>query len=136
MKTRLAAVAAAVVAALAVATAATGSTTTAPNTPDVQGAIRCTNGTYSVIRDAGHTPRGITSVVTSSDRVTVYYTPQPTVGSMQVTMDETYVVNGYTVGASVGRDRAVLFLAKGGVKVAPARACLAYSNIWITGWAG
>jgi hypothetical protein len=118
--------------------ASTGSAATAvsTNTPDVQGAIRCTNGQYDVISDSGHTPRGITNVVTGTDRITVYYTPMATVGSMQATADETYVINDYAVGASVGTDRVVLFLAKGGVKVSPASACLAYSNIWLTGWAG
>jgi hypothetical protein len=122
---------------LAGAGAAASTTTTAPNTPDVQGTLRCVGGVYSPLNDAGHASHNIGSVVTGSDRITIYYTtPMTKVGSMQVTTDETYTINGYAAGASVGLDKAVIFLARNGVKVSPASACIASSNIWLTGWEG
>lgn len=110
------------------------------NTPDYQGAIRCTSGTWSVINDSAHEPTGITSVVPNETGkyLTVNHVAVTEVGSVQVTGDSDYAKVGITTyGPSAGLtyDRIELF--DNGVLIAPAAACgYAYTNIWITGWAG
>lgn len=99
------------------------------------GTIRCTNGVYSVIDDAGHEPFGIASVQTYPTYVKVTYTsPWTKVAAMQTTPDETYVANDVTVGASVGLGFTNLKFAKGGTTVSPASVCYTGSNVWLTAW--
>lgn len=77
----------------------------------VSGAIRNTGAGWGVIADAGHSPEGITGVVTETDHIRVEHAVGGiAVGSLQVTVDETYAARGVRVGASVGVDYSRIYL--------------------------
>jgi hypothetical protein len=135
---RIIATAAAVAAALGLGltVSAQAETSQATMVPLVGGALRCTNGAFAPIVDAGHATSGIAGVTTTSTYIEVRYTRRMAkVGFLQVTADETYAVNGSTFGASVGLDRTRILVARYGKQVSPKAACaLPNSNIWLSGY--
>lgn len=99
------------------------------------GAIRCSGGVYSAIADGGHSPYGIASVTTTSTYVRVTYSqPLTHVGSFMASPDETYAQADVDMGASVGLTYVDVKFAQGGQPVSPASVCLAWSNVWLTGY--
>lgn len=115
-----------------------GTLTTAPNTPDYQGAIRCTGGVWAPIADSGHQPTGIGTITATSTYLQVDHVAVPKVGSVQANGDSDYQLQGITVpGASGGLSYDRLQFFRNGQLISPAAACdLPYTNVWITGWAG
>lgn len=94
--------------------------------------IRCSNGVFSTIEDAGHRAFGVKSVSTLSDRVRVYYdVPLAAYGTAFADPDETYTINNIDTGASGALDHMDIFIAKDGVKLTPSQACISGANIWI-----
>jgi hypothetical protein len=64
--------------------------------------VRCTNGTWSILNDIGHTPENVASV---SDNLFIYFTKTyDKVIGFQTSLDETYAGSNYdiTCGASTG----------------------------------
>lgn len=97
--------------------------------------LRGVGGVYDVLDDSGHTPFGVSHVETRSDRVRVHYTdPVWRLAAIQATSDETYVRAGIAAGVSGRLDAADVFFAKDGNPINPSQACLAGSNVWLTGW--
>lgn len=97
--------------------------------------LRGIGGTFAVLDDTGHAPFGVAWVETLADRVRVHYTsPVYKLAAIQATSDETYVRAGIAAGVSGRLDAADVFFAQGGARVMPSQACLAGSNVWLTGW--
>lgn len=112
-------------------------TTVQPAAPAISGAIRCENGDYTTINDSAHESYGIKWVTEYPTYIRITYdVAQATVGSMQITSDETYAAYKVVPGASVGLTYADVKIYKDGVLVNPADVCYPYSNFWVTAWAG
>lgn len=109
-------------------------TATEETGPSISAAIRCTNGQWAPINDAGHASKGITKVVAGTKYITIYHTDLGHVGSMQVTADYDYNNLGITAGASVGTTYSRVNFSRAGKPISPASACQDWTNIWITGW--
>lgn len=95
---------------------------------------------WEILADAGHSPSGVTGVVTHPTYLElVHATTALKVSSLQVTPDEAFAARGLRVGASVGLATTRLFLytalPTGGGAVPPAdpAAVVASSgNLWVT----
>ena len=112
----------------------------APNTPEYQAAIRCVNGVWAAIDDAGHQPIGIDRI-TANERgkyITVYHVHVDRVGSVQTNGDSDFLKLGITVPApSAGYDFDRVEFFKDGKLIAPSQACdKPYANFFLTGWGG
>lgn len=103
----------------------------------VSGTIRWVDRTsWIVLDDAGHTPTGISHVELRADRVRVHYTfDSASVGSLQVTPDESFSSAGVRTGASVGLSFADVFFYMGtsATPVNPSLLSKSGANVWITG---
>lgn len=100
------------------------------------GAIRCTNGVWETIEDAGHAPVGITSVSATSTYVQVNHVHVDKVVLAQYTPDNDFPLNGIVVtGASGGLDFDRVYFMKNGALTSPATACAAtaWGNVWVDG---
>lgn len=110
---------------------------TAPTQDLVSGTIRWVDAsTWTVLNDAGHADDGLDWASPLSDRVRVYYDQcHATVGSLQVTPDESFTSAGVRVGASVGLCYADVYFYMGtsATPVNPALLSKAGANVWITG---
>ena len=80
----------------------------------VAGVLRNTGAGWNWISDAGHEPIGIDSVTSDATSITVNYAgiAASKVGSFIVTPDEKLNEQGFQVGASVGADKATIYLAR------------------------
>lgn len=97
----------------------------------------------AVIRNAGsgwaqiggaHKSEGLRAVTNDTKTIAVFYTfTADYVKTVAVTVDETMAAGGYTVGASVGRDRMYIYIYKDGVLVDPNTYVSGGGNIWIYG---
>lgn len=98
--------------------------------------IRNTGKGWYCIDNAGHEPLGVTEVETGDDSIIIHY-PMPEgtkVISFSATPDETMAAAGYTVGASVGADRAVIFIYDADHNLIDPHTYVSSSgNIWIMG---
>jgi hypothetical protein len=115
-------------------TAATATDVSTPNSPDVSGAVRCSAGKWSTVEDSAHASTGIESITDAGKYLIVTHSPLKPIGSLQASVDETYLNNGVDVGASVGTTSTKLYFTKFGKKVDPKYLCIDWSNIWISGW--
>lgn len=90
---------------------------------------------WRAIEDEHHRPFGITAVELLDDRIRVHH-PELVISNTSATADETYAKADIVASASQGADYVDIFLWRGGALVAPATACLPYSNVWlrIEGW--
>lgn len=106
--------------------------TTPQGVVHASGTVRCADGQWAPIADAGHEPFGIQKVEALSDRVRVWYAEPMTqvrVGLVQV--DDTYTRDGYAAGASVGLSYTDLWFARYGKPVGTSPLCLKGSNVWL-----
>ena len=107
----------------------------APRAPGVQykvvaGALRKSGGTWSLISDEGHTPSNIVSVTDRGTDLRIEYGfTASKVVSLVATPDETYAVQGYSFGASVGLSGATIKIMN--TKQSPIGGYCAYSS---SGW--
>jgi len=72
--------------------------------------IRNTSGSWAFITTSGHKPKGFASIDNSNaNRVTINYSKTYNqIGSLPISMDETYTAQGITAGPSVGLSSAIL----------------------------
>jgi len=75
---------------------------------EVGGVIRNIGEGWFAIDDSGHEPIGITNVETTKDSVVIHYSKANKAVFFSVTPDETMTSEGYTMGASVGLDNAII----------------------------
>ena len=107
----------------------------APRAPGVQykvvaGALRKSGGTWSLISDEGHVPSNIVSVTDRGTDLRIEYGfTASKVVSLVATPDETYAVQGYSFGASVGLSGATIKIMN--TKQSPIGGYCAYSS---SGW--
>lgn len=107
----------------------------APRAPGVQykvvaGALRKSGGTWSLISDEGHTPSNIVSVTDRGTDLRIEYGfTASKVVSLVATPDETYAVQGYSFGASVGLSGATIKIMN--TKQSPIGGYCAYTS---SGW--
>lgn len=78
------------------------------------GVIRNVSGSWELIDDSGHAPINIDSVTTTDTDITVNFGSASGVEvvSFQVTPDEVLTKAGFTAGASVATDKAIISLAQ------------------------
>ena len=107
----------------------------APRAPGVQyrvvaGALRKSGGTWSLISDEGHVPSNIVSVTDRGTDLRIEYGfTASKVVSLVATPDETYAVQGYSFGASVGLSGATIKIMN--TKQTPVGGYCAYTS---SGW--
>lgn len=96
----------------------------------IAGAIRKSGGTWSLINDSGHVPSNIVSVTDRGTDLRIQYGfTASKVGSIVCAADETYTVQGYSFGASVGLDGATIKIMN--TKQTPVGGYCAYTS---SGW--
>ena len=98
------------------------------------GVIRCIQGDWYILNDAGHESYNLTDVSSDSARVLVSYPPMTKIVSAWVNPDETYAKHKIMTGVSVGLDQAAIQFAKSNstteVVLNPAGLGYASSNVW------
>ena len=103
----------------------------------LSGTIRWVNSTtWTVLNDTGHADTGLDYPQLMADRVRVHYDEcAQTVGSLQVTPDESFQSAGVRVGASVGLCYADIYFYMGTstTPVDPSLLSKSGANVWITG---
>lgn len=101
-------------------------------------ALRNTDGTFSTISNAAHGPVGISSVETFTDYIKVNFNKTyAKVGTMSVTVDETFALKGYIAGASVGLSYMLIYVSAPGAtgprKLLMSELESTYGNLWVNG---
>ena len=100
---------------------------------EIFGVIRAgTKGEWTVLDDNGHTPQNISYIEQTNNNIIVYYkVPMKDVHWSSITPDETLVVNNINTGASVGLDKATIYLAQNGNKIDPKIVTRPGANVWV-----
>jgi hypothetical protein len=109
------------------------------------GVIRCTNGVWGLINDAGHIPKGITSVSNANNsgfKINFSITADRVI-DFSTSIDETYSASNLCIscGASVGFAHAIILLHKTLIvnnilqksSLTHTEASIPSSNIWVKG---
>jgi hypothetical protein len=100
----------------------------------IGGTIRNAGDGWHLLDNNGHNPLNITGVNTTDEAVVIFYDTYEKVISFSVTPDETMTSEGFTVGASVGFDRAVISIYdKDHQLINPMDYINGSGNIWISG---
>jgi hypothetical protein len=106
---------------------------------EVAGVIRRVEpNSWYVIDDSGHKPIGIRNITEDNDKVTIYYDFNASkVHTFTITPDETFSRLGLRCGASVGLDKATIYISKiedgNVVSVDPTTISNSGGNFWIYG---
>lgn len=102
------------------------------------GVIRCVNGVWEILDDAGHTPYNLTGISANTTRVLVTYPEITKIVTAFAETDETYVKYKITSGASVGLSQMAIQMGKTNSPsdglINPLTAGYSSSNIWLGVW--
>jgi hypothetical protein len=81
---------------------------------EVAGIIRRVEpNSWYVINDTSHSSLGISNIAEDNEKIVIYYDFNATkIHTFSVTPDETFSAMGYICGASVGLDRAYIYISK------------------------
>lgn len=99
----------------------------------IGGVIRNVGDGWYLIQDESHETIGIDSISQDDKAITIYYKDKQKVNSIAVTVDETMASEGYTVGASVGVNKTLIYLYKDGKSIKPSDYNNVLGNVWIQG---
>ena len=93
--------------------------------PDLQ-------GNWCVLDDQGHSPGGITKVLTYPDRIEVFYDLKyREIYWSAITPDEALAISDTSVGASVGLEKSIIYMSQEGKQIDPHIIKDPGANIWI-----
>lgn len=101
----------------------------------VAGVIRNTGAGFFFVNDSDHAPLNLElTIETTATEVTIHFSfVASKVGSLVVTPDETYAVQGIFCGSSVDLDKARITFANSGGLVNPNSLTSGLGNFWIQG---
>ncbi|MET4925457.1 hypothetical protein P3L51_24410 [Streptomyces sp. PSRA5] len=99
--------------------------------------LRNSGDGWKILNDAGHSPSGITGVITHPDRLELTHADTAAkVLSVQVKPDEYLTARAYRCGESVGLAASRIYLYKGTstTPLSPATVVAATGNLWVKGF--
>lgn len=89
-------------------------------------------GGWYVLDDNAHSPEGgLTVTSVTSTAINVSYTPGSDILSFVVAPDETLAALGWTAGASVGLDHALIYLGRSTGQINPTQVSNTNANLWV-----
>lgn len=100
----------------------------------IGGVIRNTGNGWVLLDNEGHEPLNIINVETTNGAIIIYYSDYDKVITFSVTPDETMAAEGYSMGASVGLNKAIISVFdKDHNLINPNNYSNSSGNIWISG---